>query len=245
MHVFCGSARAFFSLATLRGHAVPEKKNGTRVSKKRRPFSEHRPDVQLSRGPILGSVFRTPFFRVRSEGERKCGLRPSRFQRKTLAGFEEAAAHIPAARPTRNPLIPASQRCGVCGWSRGVTVGSATRCHVLSPDCGVTPGQPFAHVLVADPSKKVPFPAKGSGRLQGLHTDSGRRLEWIFMPTSDAFFFPLVHSVRRARLQLRFRARVRSETVHGHRGIMLLQMQQTQRNLSEKHHTRCDKPPPH
>ena len=92
-------------------------------------------------------------------------------------------------------------------------MGSATRCHVLSPDCGVTPGQlcAFGRQL----SKIVPFPAKGSGRLQGLHTDSGRRLECIFMPTSDAFFFPLVHSVRRAWLQLHFRARVRSEKARG------------------------------
>ena len=124
-------------------------------------------------------------------------------------------------------------------------MGSVTRCHVLSPHCGVTRGQPFVHVLVADPSKKVPFPAQGSGRLQGLHADSGRRLECIFMPTSDAFFLPLMHSVRHARLQLHFRARVRSETLLGHRGSMLLQMQQAQRNLSEKHQTRCDKPPPH
>ena len=44
-------------------HAAPRKqKNGTTVAKKRRPFSDHHPCVQGSRGPVFGSVFWTPFF---------------------------------------------------------------------------------------------------------------------------------------------------------------------------------------
>ena len=129
--------------------------------KKRRPFSEHSPVVRVSGGPLFGSVFRTPFFRGRSEGHRKRGLRPSRFHGQALAGFEEAAARIPAPRPPSNPLIPASQCSRVCGWRRGVSLGRVRRCDVLSRDCRVGGRQAFLDILLASPSKQVPFPAKG------------------------------------------------------------------------------------
>jgi len=193
-------------------HAAPRKqKNGTTVAKRGRPFSDHHPCVQGSRGPVVGSAFWTPFFRGRSEGERECRLRPSRFQRQTFTGFEEAAAHIPAARPMRNPFTPASQCSGVCAWSSGGRVCRDTGCHVLSPECGVARGQAFLHALVADPSKQLPLPAKGSGCLQGLDTKSGGGLQWIFPPSSDAFFFPFVYSLGHARLHVHCRGRLRKE----------------------------------
>ena len=112
-------------------------------------------------GLFLGPFSGTPFFRGRSEGHRKRGLRPSRFHGQALAGFEEAAARIPAPRPPSNPVIPASQCSLVCGWRRGVSLGRVRRCDVLSRDCRVGGRQAFLDILLASPSKQGPFPAKG------------------------------------------------------------------------------------
>ena len=131
-------------------------------------------------------------------------------------------------------MHPASQCSGVCAWSSGVRVCRDTGCHVLSPECGVARGQAFLHVLVADPSKQLPLPAKGSGCLQGLDTKSGGGLQWIFPPNSDAFFFPFVYSLGHARAHVHCRGRLRKEKAHGVRGIMVLQMQEAPRNSSAK-----------
>ena len=194
----------------------------------------HPPGVQGSRGPVFGSVFRTPFFRRRFHMVRKWCLRPSHFQWQTFASFDKASAHVPAARPTRNPLVPGAHCCGTWSCCSRGCVCRERGCHVLAPDCGVARGEAFFHVLMPHPSKKLPFLPKALGGLQGLETESGRGLQWIFAATSNAFCFPFVHCLCRARVELQRRARLLKEELHGDRCILLVQMQQCQRNALAK-----------
>ena len=74
------------------GRSAPEKrKKGTSVTKTRRPFSDHHPCVQASRGPVFGSVFWAPFF---SAGAPK-GNANAAFARRVSSGRRSPALKKP------------------------------------------------------------------------------------------------------------------------------------------------------